>query len=540
MILTVPALEGKPWPSLGAQVCHWIEQSLVYGPGDLLGDPIKLDAEKRLLIWRAYELYPRGHPMEGRRRFERVAISLAKGQAKTELAAWVAAAELHHEAPVRCDGWTKHDGVWMPMGAPVRDPYIPMLAYDEEQAELLAYGALKAILEESPIAPDFDIGLERILRRRGAGRAEALSSSPNARDGARTTFQHFDETHLMLLPKIKRAHTTMLANITKRQAADGWSLETTTAPEPGANSVAEETMAYARAIAEKRVQGRNFFFFHRQASEGHDLDAEAGARAALEESYGPNASWANIEAKINLWHDPQYSREDWMRYFCNMLVRRSARAFDPAQWAALARPDYAIPDGALVTLGFDGAMFQDATGLVACEVETGHLGVVDVWERPYGPVGDGWQVPEQEVDDAVAAAFQRWKVWRMYADPPYWQAWVAKWAGQHGVERVVEWWTNRRTPMTRALEAFSTAILTGALSHDGHEALARHIGNAHKHELTQRDDQGRPLWLIRKERSDSPNKIDLAMAAVLSWEARNDAMAAGAPSQSEAWTFGAV
>jgi hypothetical protein len=33
--------------------------------------------------------------------------------------------------------------------------------------------------------------------------------------------------------------------------------------------------------------------------------------------------------------------------------------------------------------------------------------------------------------------------------------------------------------------------------------------------------------LIRKDRPDSPHKMDLAMAAVLSWEARTDAIADG-------------
>lgn len=536
-ILMVPAEDEAMWPTLGPLVCQFIEQNLVYGPGDLLGEPVHLDDEKRAFIWKWYELYPPSHPQAGRRRFERVCLSLSKGQAKTELAAWIAAAELHHDAPVRFAAWDKRG---RPLGQPIRDPYIAMVAYDEEQTELLAYGALKAILEESPIAQDFDIGLERIARRRGDGRAEALSSSPNARDGARTTFQHFDETHLMTLPKLKRTHTTMLANISKRQMADGWSLETTTAPEPGAGSVAEETMAYARAVMEGRIKTHNLFFFHRQASETHDLDTEEGARDALLEAYGPTALWANIEAKMNLRQDPQYPRREWMRYFCNMPVRQASRAFDTVQWAKLSKPGYVIPDGALVTLGFDGALYQDATGLVLTEVESGHQHVVGVWERPYGPAGDDWQVPAQEVDDAVAAAFQRWNVWRMYADPPYWQGWVDKWAGQYGKERVVEWWTNRRTPMTRALEAFGTAIQSGALSHDGHEALARHIANAHKHELKQLDEQRRPLWLIRKERSDSPNKIDLAMAAVLSWEARNDAIAANAPAQGQAWKWGAV
>lgn len=535
-VLMVPVPDERDWPSLGPQVCQFIEQCLSYGPGDLRGQPYRLTPEQRGLIWRMYEVYPKGHDLAGRRRFTRIAISLAKGQAKTELAALITAVELHHEGPVRCDGFDRQG---RPLGAPVIDPYIPMLAYDEEQAELLAYGALKAILEESPIADDFDIGLERITRRRGDGRAEARSSSPNSADGARTTFQHFDETHLMSMPRIKKAHSTMLANVSKRQAADGWSLETTTAPEPGAKSVAEETMQYAEAVDAGRVPVRNFFFFHRQADDKADLSTEEGARLALKEAYGPNAAWANIEAKVALYHDPQYSLEDFRRYFLNQRVRRMAKAFDPIQWAALAKPDYIIPAGALVTLGFDGSLFNDATGLVATEVETGHQEVIKVWEQPYGPEADGWQVPLDEVHDHVDASFQRWTVWRLYADPQYWQDVVAGWAGKYE-GRVVEWWTQRRSPMTRALENYQTAIMTGALSHDGNEAMARHIANAHRHELPQRDEQGRPLFLIRKERADSPNKIDLAMAGVLSWQARTDAMTANALGEQKSWSWGAV
>ena len=131
---------------------------------------------------------------------------------------------------------------------------------------------------------------------------------------------------------------------------------------------------------------------------------------------------------------------------------------------------------------------------------------------------------------------------RLYADPPYWQSWVAIWAGRYGSDHVVEWFTQRRTQMTQALEAYQTAIQTGSLSHDGNEVMARHIANAHRHDLPQLDEQGRPLFLIRKERSDSPNKIDLAMAGVLSWEARNDTIAAGALDtySGKPWEFGAV
>src|SRR5688572_10436587 len=117
MILTVP-IDKKLYPTLGPQVCDFMEQNLVFGPGDLRGKPLVLDDERRFLIYRFYEIHPRG-PEKGRRRFQRAGISLRKGLAKTELAALVAACELHPDAPVRCTGWTKSGE---PIGGPVTDP----------------------------------------------------------------------------------------------------------------------------------------------------------------------------------------------------------------------------------------------------------------------------------------------------------------------------------------------------------------------------------------------------------------------------------
>src|SRR5574341_2095433 len=104
-VLMVPSKDVMPYPSLGGLVCEFIEQSLVFGPGDLRGEPARLDDEKRALIWRMYEIYPAGHAQEGRRRFKRAGLMVQKGFGKTELAAWLAACELHPEAPVRFAGW---------------------------------------------------------------------------------------------------------------------------------------------------------------------------------------------------------------------------------------------------------------------------------------------------------------------------------------------------------------------------------------------------------------------------------------------------
>lgn len=521
-ILMVPADDKAPWPTLGPLVCQFIEENLVFGPGDLRGQPAVLDDEKRALIWRMYEVYPKGHLLAGRRRFKRVGISLAKGLAKTELAAWIAACELHHEAPVRCYGF---DPQGNPLGGPVVDPYIPMVAYTEEQSDELAYGTLRVILEEGPLRDDFDIGLERIVRKTGDGKAVSLSSSPSARDGARTTFTLLDETHWWTLPRLKRAHQTMMANLPKRKAADAWALEVTTAPESGAGSVAEDTMEYARAVQEGRVRDSKLFYFHRQASDEHDLTTEEGARAAVIEASGPAAAWRDIDSIVELWRDPTTDRAFWERVWCNRLVKGGQKAFDVEVLKGLAASTSPVHDGDLIVLGFDGSQFHDSTGLVATHVETGYQWVAGAWECPYGQ--DSWQVPVAEVDDTVRAMFDRYEVWRMYADPPYWESWVAKWAGDFGEERVIEWWTNRRTPMAYALKSYVTAITDKTLSHDGDSRLVRHVGNAYRQDLHQRDEQGKSLWLIRKERPDSPHKIDVAMASVLSWEARIHALAAG-------------
>jgi hypothetical protein len=57
------------------------------------------------------------------------------------------------------------------------------------------------------------------------------------------------------------------------------------------------------------------------------------------------------------------------------------------------------------------------------------------------------------------------------------------------------------------------------LRHDGDEDVRAHIRNANKQPLNVKDDKGVQMHTLSKDRDDSPNKIDAAMAAVLAWEA---------------------
>ncbi len=540
-VIEVPALEpeGAEWPSLGGQVVRWIEEHLTFGPGDLRGEPAKVDAEKRAFVYRMYEVYPEeamtpeGKQIGGRRRFRRCALVLRKGLAKTELAAWLAAVELHPEGPVRCVGWRGG----RPIGGPVTDPYIPMVAYTEEQTEDLAYGALKAILENSRVKGDFDIGLERIMRRTGDGKAVALAGSPNARDGARTTFAHKDETHRWTSGSLNRAHRTMIANLPKRFMADPWELETTTAWSPGEGSVAESTYEYARAVLEGKVRDSALFYFHRMASDSWTLRDEKGSwnrdqlHGALLEASGPSGGWSDFDGIVRQWEDPEADTAYLERVWLNRPIQASAQAFNVARWRESRMGDDEIAaakqPGELITLGFDGSIRRDATALVATHVRTGLQWPLGWWERP--ATVTTWEVPREEVDAAVTEAFARYNVWRMNADPSKWETDMANWAGRFGEKRVAEWPTSFYRKMALALKSYAGAIEAGEVRNDGDARLQAHLGNAIRNPQRMLDDEGQPMWLIQKDRPDSPHKIDGAMAGCLSWQARLAAVAAGEP-----------
>jgi phage terminase large subunit-like protein len=191
----------------------------------------------------------------------------------------------------------------------------------------------------------------------------------------------------------------------------------------------------------------------------------------------------------------------------------------PRDWDLCEQPDQ-IASGEIVTLGFDGSRFMDATALVACRLHDGFLSVLDVWERPEGAAGRGWEIPAAEVEAAVEDAFDRYRVVRFYADPPFWQTEIASWAHRWGDSIVLAWATNRMRQMSAAVERFRTDAIAGKLVHDGGSTLRRHVLSAHMRKV-------RTGFWIEKASNNSPDKIDAAVAAVLAYEARNDAIAAG-------------
>src|ERR671920_741880 len=473
------------FPTLGHVVVAWMEAHCVIPDRLVAGEPSVLSDEQALHTLWQYRLHPDATVDVDRP----AAPFVYNGSLLVRSQKWgkapFSAARIcaQAEGPVLFAGWaeggeeTDWGYVYEPgeaMGIEWATPHIQVAATADDQTENI-WRALKPMIELGPLSSVIsDTGLDR-MNLRGGGIIERVSSNATTRLGARIVYV---ENH-----------------------QPDWFIDFPPAP-PGSWGNRRERRKILKA-------------------------AYAGA---------PWVDVDRIEAdcdRLAAKGDPGQAE----RWFGNRVVAGASKAFDVEAYRLLERSG-GIEAGRLVTLGFDGAKSRDATGLVATDVESGHQVVVAVWERPRElHEAAPWGVPIGEVNDAVSFAFGFWDVWRMYADPPHYVDDLARWAGEYGDDRVIEWWTNVSKKMAYALREFRTSMGTaetpavmshGPLNDDpeavaAHDALVRHIGNAVRRPTKMHDEHG-VLWTISKEAAKSALKIDLAMAACLSWTARQDAI----------------
>lgn len=506
-------------PTLGWIACDWLEAYLLHGPGDILGEEFRLDDEKRAFILRAYELRPDGKG-SWRRRYTRATLSRRKGFAKSELAAGLSWFEFL--GPCRFEGFDAHGE---PVGRPVLTPNIPMAATAEDQIEETLYSVF--IEMPRPALIDYyDVDIGKAGKTfRGPGKVQTVTSSSVSRDGARPTFIPKDETHLWWSKELRKLNRVLERNLAKMLLADPWSLETTTAYAPGEGSVAEASHEYARKVAAGEITDPTLLFDHLEASHEHDVETDEGLRAAILEASGLAAPWANVDAIVDQFHQED-DEADGRRYWLNQIVAAATQLLALDVWLGRAARTKRIARNELVALGFDGSKWSDSTALIGCRLIDGHIfvprrpdGSPAIWERPDGPAGRGWEVPRSDVDATVYKAMHEHDVRRFYADPPYWEDEVDAWHAEWG-DVVSKWWTHRETQMAHATGRLKNAALGGELTHDGNPVLARHVANARKK-------QTRVGVVPTKEHPKSEKKIDAAVSAILAYEARADAVAAG-------------
>jgi phage terminase large subunit-like protein len=357
-------------------------------------------------------------------------------------------------------------------------------------------------------------GYRQIGSRHDSGRVRVLAADVDTADGVIPTLALVDELH--------RHRSAALYGIFRDGLGPrGGQLVTISTAGDSETSPLGVMRADARRLADIATHDRHVraasadgaYVMHEWAlAEGDDVDDMQVVKLA-----NP-APWQTLAALARRHDSPSMLSAQWARFACGIWMAGEAWWLAAEAWRAGEVAETLAP-GDRITLGFDGSRRFDATALVACRLEDGLIEPLAVWEAP-ATGGEEWEVPAGEVDAALARAFETYDVVRGYFDPPLWQSQIDAWARDFGEHLVVRYPTNRGRMMS-AVERFRTDVAAATLTHTGDEVLTRHVLNAQVREV-------RGGYWLTKERASSPNRIDAAVAAVLAYEARCDAVAAGA------------
>jgi len=513
--------KGLPERTLGEQVLVWCSEWIRQPDGPDAGGPWRFTREQVLFVLHWYAVDHRGRWL-----YNRGVLRRAKGWGKSPVVSALALAELC--GPVRFGGW---DARGEPVGVSQAAAWVQLAGVSEKQTTNTMSMVL-AMVAESPMVDEYglDVGLTRIFTAAG-GRLEPITASAPTAEGARPSFVIQDETHHWTdsnggtkLDRVNRR------NLGKSRDGSARMLETTNAHAIGEQSVAERSHEAYLAIREGRSRATGLLYDSREAL-GVDLADDDELMQGLAIAYG-DSTWVDLERIRDEVLDIATPPEDSRRFYLNELAAANDAWLSEIEWAGCADPTAVVADQERVVLGFDGSRKRkhavtDATALVGCRVSDGLLFVVGCWEEPNGPAAADWQVPTTEVDAAVASAFDRWDVVGFYADPALWESHIVAWEARYSKRLVVkatadhpvQWWMSG-SKAVMAVERFKAAVLDQELRHDGDYTLTRHVLNARRRE-------SRFGWSIAKEHPQSARKIDAAMAGVLAWQARLDAVAVG-------------
>lgn len=522
-VTTLP--EGEPDATLGWDVLAWAAEYVRQPDGPDAGEPFRFTREQvRHVLW-LYALDPAGRFV-----YTRAVLRRAKGWGKSPFLGALALAELC--GPVRFGGWSASGA---PVAVPATAAWVQIAGVSLDQTDNTMTMVL-GMVRESPVVADYglDVGITRVYSAAG-GRLEPITASASTAEGARPSFVVLDETHHWTAGNGGHKLAEVIRrNLGKSRDGAARSVETTNAHEPGQGSVAERSHEAWQLQRDGVARGSSLLYDSREAPAGTDLADEGSLLTGLRAAYG-DSTWVDLRRVVDEVWDPNTPTATARRFYLNQVVAAVDAWLAPHEWDACARPDLYLQDRDQVVLGFDGSRTDDATALVACRVSDGLLDLVGVWEHPTGEAAATWEVPRDEVDHTVRAAFRRFRVVGFYADPELWESYVDRWRDELGDSLLVEATTGtgkrahpiawgfygREAEVVRAVERTHSDVVSGELVHTGHRTLRRHVLNARRR-------PGRYGVGIGKESKGSPRKIDAAVAAVLARLARRDLIATGA------------
>lgn len=525
--------ESGERPTLGGYVIDWAFENLIIPDGPSAGDPLEFTLEQQLFILKLYELDPhmaasaiQSGALKNGRLIRRAVLSRMKGWGKSPIVAALCIIEAL--ADVVPDGW---DADGRPVGRPWASlgfkPKTQVVAVSEDQT-VNTWDPLLEMCRSGPVAKNYQIEPLETFVNVPRGRIEFTTSEARSREGFRPVFAALDQTESWI-PSIggPRLAATIRRNLTK---TSGLSVETPNAFVPGEDSVAEKSWEAWKLQQAGKLKTTGILFDHREMPADTDVTDHDSLYAGIEYARGDSV-WLDIERVIRDWWDPDTDPQDARRYYGNQVTHAIDAWITQPEWAARVDVNRIVADRERITLGFDGSRHRargiaDATALIGCTLD-GHLFEIGIWQQPEGPAGKNWWAPVVEIEAAVKTTFERYNVVGFFADPAAdWAAIVATWEARYNSRLLVKsnqshpigWHFSQTTKVVNALAQFHAAVVNEELTHDGSYMLTSHVLNARRR-------PSRSGLQIGKEHPESARKIDGAIAGMLAWQARLEAVA---------------
>lgn len=538
-----PAFRGER-PTLGPAAAQWMIENLA-APDRQLYEPFYPTVEQYEFLLRYFEI----DPASGGRIVRRAVLSRARGWGKSPFLAAIACFEgLADAVP---DGW---DAQGRPVGRPwasFRMPLVAVAAASEEQTNNAWLPLMEMLRGDAPVHYAYrNIEVYGTFINLPYGKISPVTTSVTSQKGFRPVATIMDQTE-------QWTHSNggvRFARVLRANAAKVGStiIESPNAYTPGEGSVAEATATAYRAQQEGRTRrDAGLLWDHREAPPETDLTDYDSLVAGLRYAYGCSSNhpdgcvlhspacdpgWAPIESFVSATWDADTEEQDARADYLNQITHAADSWLSQPEWQA-CRDSKVVQPGDQITLGFDGSRGRakgkpDATALIGCRVSDAHLFQLGVWEAPdMREAWDEWEPPMVEIEDAISSAFKTLDVVGFYCDPARdWRshvnAWEAKYAAKLRVKasesHPCEWWMGggRSSKAERAVEDMEAAVRNRDLTHSGDDALTRHVLNARRRIVHGK-------LTLAKESAGSTKKMDAAIAAVLAYQARLDAVSRG-------------
>ncbi|MGW7270822.1 terminase [Streptomyces sp. NPDC054864] len=533
-VRTWPDTVPEPTRTLGWDVLLWTARYLRQPDGPDAGSPWRFTPEQVRIVLRWFEIDDAGNFTRRQGTIRRL-----KGWGKDPFLAAIAAVEF--VGPCRFGGW-REDGT--PKAIPHPAPWVQVCAVSKDQTRntMRLFGPMFS--DELVALHGIDVGKEIIYARNGAV-IEAVTSSPRALEGGRSTFVIMNETHHWI--SANGGHEmamTIAGNVGKSRGGGARTMEITNAPLPGEDSVAEQTWHAWSKYAEGKTRDSGMYYDSVEAPPVDMGDPDA-LRAGIIAARG-DADWLDVEWILSTIYSGHMPRSRSQRMFLNQLVTAEDQLIAPDDWDAQA-VTAGLAEGDAITLGFDGGLRDDATALVAIRVHDRLIVPLGVWERPDGPAGDGWEIDRQAVDGAVRNALERYDVQAFFADVALWESYVDAWSEDYRDRLVVKASPQSAVgrdmrgglqELTMANERLVSAVENGQVAHIGTDTplgktLRRHVLNARRR-------PNRYGLSFGKANRESAHKIDAYAATLLADLARHRLIESGktrAPERSGAVYF---